>query len=327
MFSKTALSFINSLIIDGVSISSSDVVAAAAVLKASYPQPVPFSDDFQQPLYGFVDVEEETQLRCVEAVDDADDDITFAMARKRRCRALYCPGETSRYTDIVVPGHGTCRVELGDSVNQFIPDPPKSTSPLNSKIASLWLSVIEVESTTVLMDMLALIGGRDLHSLDIERKQNAVAVDLNALAAACPNLLELMLEGVDLSVSTDDALTDWPIQKMTINRSNNIRGLAGCLENHMLRMARELSHLKITLPFGSRPRDEEMELLRMHNNECLCVVDRNFPIRAKAAFLSAIHRFSSAPSTAKAIAHLDSDVMSLIFKMAATPKKRLVRIR
>lgn len=135
------------------------VSVAAAVLRTNYPEPVPERDSTRPPEYGYVDVPEGTTLCPIGLADGAE---PLILSRSWRCRALYDPATMTDCVNVIVPGHGICKMSLDDAdrSKQFVRDAtPESTLQSVSRcIRSLYLKFSKVENERLVKELLNLIG-------------------------------------------------------------------------------------------------------------------------------------------------------------------------
>lgn len=346
LFSRAADSSVRSLRLEDFHVDRDHVAAVAAVLQVNYP--LLDSPSFTAQ-YGFVELKEGTELHPV----GQNADVVLIVDSKMRCRALYDPESMDSSANVVIPGYGICRVSLTDRDTQFIPgnefdleqpsDPAITGGQIDAagwdaldtadglpqssprgRIDSLTLHGLTLENSesAMLMELLTLIGGQ-LRELNMGIREGHVVIDLHALAKACPKLRKLKLHGFSVFVSDHDALKQWPLRSVTIEYTNRVTGLASCLEDKALR---ELVKIDVSCRLDSRMRPEEIVALRGHDKECLPVVKEKFPLSGKMAMLSVASRVNDRHASSKAASRLDSDVLSLIFKMAATPEQRSVQV-
>ncbi|EGZ13059.1 hypothetical protein PHYSODRAFT_302822 [Phytophthora sojae] len=307
-------------------LTKSELTAIPAVLQTKYPLPILESAQTGHYEYGFVDIEQGTELHLGEVNDD-DEDSTFLIFRTCRYRALYVH-TNGRWVDVVVPGYGVCEVKPGNGV-RFTPASGKADFRRKRFCGELSMEYVTFESAAVLMDLLSLVTC-GLHSLTLRAHEDfaatfAIDIDLCALSVACPELQELSIAIFNVVISAhSESLCRWPIKALYLESPVLLSDLARCLRNPQLRMARELVCLDVSPRQNEVFPQEEVDELKTHDGEFLPATKEKLPARSKAAFVSVATRASSAM---KPIYRLDAFILVLIFVFASTPQQRSVDCR
>ncbi|KAG7386566.1 hypothetical protein PHYPSEUDO_015474 [Phytophthora pseudosyringae] len=208
----------------GTSLTRADVVAMGEVLKIRYPVVSSEQRRLRVPQYGFVSIEEGTELSSTRLAED--DIMVLRSASAFRCRARYCPIGSAHWADVIVPGYGICRTRIEDGASSFDPDSLAFGHRIDRGfyIRSLNLHIGKIELNTLVLDLLGFIGAglRKLSMIidesdpnEVYDQQNRTDLDLGRLAAVCPGLEALELTYFDVVVlpTHDGALLTWPIKK------------------------------------------------------------------------------------------------------------------
>ncbi|ETI54780.1 hypothetical protein F443_02479 [Phytophthora nicotianae P1569] len=199
-------------------------------------------------------------------------------------------------------------------------------------LRSLSLPISKIELDTLVLDVLWFIGG-DLRKLsmlidesnpdEVHDPNNRADLDLGRLAVVCPKLERIKLSCFDVVVlpTHDDALRDWPIQKIDIKYSATLSTLAPYLQNPSMRMSRDLVELNVEASSNVDFDEEDKGKTLADDVDYPPLVKENFSLQCKKAVISIMN--SSEKS--KAVRRLDANVLSIIFKLTATPMRRQVR--
>ncbi|GMF44001.1 unnamed protein product [Phytophthora fragariaefolia] len=303
-------------------LTKSDVQIMSTVLRTNYPQPLLENGQRDSHNYGFVNIGEGTELHLC-GVNDVDIG-TFVVPSRCRCRALYDPTD-SKWISIVVPGYGMCKSILGGGA-QFVPDPEKPCFRKKRVSTGLVISYVKFETSTVLMDMLALVtsGLRKLKIYaDNDDMTHRIDVDLYALSIACPELQDLTIGIFNVIVSAyDEPLRRWSVKTIRLHEyTGRLSDLAECLRNSTPQLSRSLVCIEVDPPRHGECNKQEVEELMAHNGEFLPVTKEKFPIKSKLAVLSVVTRPSCATES---ICLFDAYILSIVFVFASTPAQRSV---
>ncbi|EGZ13116.1 hypothetical protein PHYSODRAFT_302848 [Phytophthora sojae] len=307
-------------------LTKTDILAMRAALRANYPQPASEADRNSSHQYGFVEIDERTELRLSGAFDGDGGSVLVACAC--RCRALFDSND-SEWVNLVVPGYGACKAKLGDRGVRFAADAGRPACLEKRLKGALELFYVEFETPGVLIDVLVLVT-RGLCSLKLYFKAEdttaASHVDLCTLARACPNLLHLCLRYATVVVSEHDAaLRLWSVKTIELDEcSNTLADLVGCLRDPELRIAREVVQLKVTPRKNEVFVEEEVRELMTHDGEFPPLVKEKLPRSSKSAVISVV---TAAIWSTKPIYGMDSYILSLIFAFASTPTQRSIAYR
>jgi hypothetical protein len=211
-WSRASNAFIPGLEIDLIDLTEEQVSAIEAVLKYSYPQPTEHATSSSHSQYGCANIQAGTKLRPVGP--RAGDDTVLVVSQDLRCRALY--KASSKQLDVVVPGYGICtapnvrvfeRDRVVGSPSGFL-----DTARTSCGVKSLSVSFADIDNERLLRRFLALIGGR-LQSLTLRNSgvpHRGVRLDLDAVAAACPELQALCVDDFEVTFSgANEHLRDW----------------------------------------------------------------------------------------------------------------------
>ncbi|EGZ04704.1 hypothetical protein PHYSODRAFT_308116 [Phytophthora sojae] len=291
----------------------------AEVLESNYPEPIRERnsiDPTRPPEYGFLTVREGTELRLEGSANPGNN--TY--------RALYNHVAMADSMDVVVPGYGICRLTLkaDDRMGQFVQDAPNHQPERSRRLRELSLAISGMGSEILVRDLLGLIG-RGLRELRLNFWGDyGPTLKLADVAAVCPELEELQLIGFDTSAVPTQALCDWGLKQLSIGKSNFLNGLPECLEDPDCRMSREL--LKINDCYGYRV-SAAIEALKALDKEPLSLVKEMFPLPSKTVMISAVMSGDAVNGQPKALHRLDSVLLGLNFRFAATPKQRTVEVR
>ncbi|ETL48016.1 hypothetical protein F441_02429 [Phytophthora nicotianae CJ01A1] len=158
---------------------------------------------------------------------------------------------------------------------------------------------------------------------EVHDPNNRADLDLGRLAVVCPKLERIKLSCFDVVVlpTHDDALRDWPIQKIDIKYSATLSTLAPYLQNPSMRMSRDLVELNVEASSNVDFDEEDKGKTLADDVDYPPLVKENFSLQCKKAVISIMN--SSEKS--KAVRRLDANVLSIIFKLTATPMRRQVR--
>ncbi|GMF43934.1 unnamed protein product [Phytophthora fragariaefolia] len=303
-------------------LTKSDVQIMSTVLRTNYPQPILKNGQRDSHRYGFVNIREGTELHLC-GVNDVDIE-TFVVPSRCRCRALYDPAE-GECINIVVQGYGMCKSKLGGGV-QFVPDPEKPCFRKKRVSTSLSLKYVTFETSTVLMDMLALVTS-GLLKLTIYAGYNdtmhRIEVDLYTLSIACPELQNFTVGIFNAIVSAyDEPLCRWRVKTIRLREYTGLLSdLTECLRNSTLQLSRSLTCIEVDPPWYGECNKQEVEELMAHNGDFLPVIKEKFPIKSKLAVLSVV---TSSSYATQSIRRLDAFNLSTIFVFASVPARRSV---
>ncbi|KAJ8561781.1 hypothetical protein ON010_g7899 [Phytophthora cinnamomi] len=229
--------------------------------------------------------------------------------------------------EVIVPGYGVCDLHLGNGTHRFTPCDSVPQRDQGRGLQSLTLEFFQIEEPSLVTDLLTLIGG-DLRSLKMGMfwRGRRRCISLDAVAVACPHLEELCLTDFDVVLSSQEGLNNWGLRKLTIHGSDAVLGLADGMRDPACRLSYQLEVLEISVPRSVQSRAAYAESLTSLNGNYLAAMKERFPLRSKAAIISTVDEGRETTQSARAVHRLNETMMSFIFELAATPKRRSVRV-
>ncbi|KAL4139121.1 hypothetical protein PRIC2_002619 [Phytophthora ramorum] len=324
LWSSASNSSIQSAKITNIHLARSTIGSVAAALARNFPPTQRLQ--YQQPVYGYIDIQEGTELRPI-GVETVDTTM-LVMSRSCRCRARCDESDANGEAEVVVPGYGLCQLKPGDEANKFVPDEPvisRFQGGQSSGLRSLSLEFFEIENHTLVPNLLESIG-KNLRSLSLGmfwtgRRRHIM---LDDVAAACPHLEELCLANFEVIISSTEELHNWGVRKLSIQSTEEVVGLTDCLSDPTHRISRELAELEMTFPRSMRDATRYADALTSRNGDYLAVTKEKLPLKSKAGIISVVE--GKHTNQAEAVHRLNEIIMGFIIAFAATPKRRSVRV-
>ncbi|KAG3109461.1 hypothetical protein PI124_g7424 [Phytophthora idaei] len=182
-------------------------------------------------LYGYVDDVAGTAI--YRSFTQSRGDFIIDMPRDQRFRAGYDPSTMGTKADVIIPGHGVCKVEIGDGGVKFIREekPPRFGVTSADHIHSLELHFDEIEDEELLSDLYDVVGA-GLRKLTMEMywSEEYPRISLYGVALFCLNLEELKLKGFNVELM-DMEEEEWGLKKLVIEEFTEGGGLLKTLDD------------------------------------------------------------------------------------------------
>lgn len=325
-----SISSVQKLTISRINLTEEHVLAVAHVLISNFPNPTALRPGtfLSATNHGYVDVKKGTKVRPngYESAGDA----TLVLSQDYNFRANCDGSHVNDVAKVVVPGYGVCELDLREGVTEFVQD--SCINPgIRCGIRSLSLTLTDVENDGVVSSLFGLIG-KGLHTLSLDFKclvDRQFELDLNDMAAACPDLKELTLRDWNVTLGYDtEALRSWGIKKLAIRGSEIVENLVEHMSDPANRMSRELVELEVSPNRIYRQHqliiftDDYVDSLNALDKVPLPVQKKKLAKSSRCAMISVV---SNRASNLRAAQYLDSSILSIIFAFAATPECRSVK--